>query len=180
MEGQHSPETDLTRCHQVLEGDTFYSSILRLATCCFLALLRVHTHTCELFGITWGCLRSDLPSRKRRQFVSEQQPHCRDVVYQGQEEWYDNWRRNGMDLCIRESRFLWKNSQAELVSGAADIGDQSWIGTVAFSPCQSAWENCQTRRRWGGSLKIAGEMLTLTSTWSCEPIGAEEEQETWL
>ena len=31
MEGEHIPETDLTRCHQILEeGDKFESSFLRL------------------------------------------------------------------------------------------------------------------------------------------------------
>ena len=44
MEGQHTPETDLTQHHQDLEeGDRFESSDLRLERCCFLALLRVDT-----------------------------------------------------------------------------------------------------------------------------------------
>ena len=47
IEGEHTPETDSTRHHQVLEeGDKFESSFLRLDTCCFLALLKVDTHTC--------------------------------------------------------------------------------------------------------------------------------------
>ena len=38
IEGEHTPETDLTRCHQVMqEGDRFESSFLRLDRC-FLAL----------------------------------------------------------------------------------------------------------------------------------------------
>ena len=45
MEGEHIPETDLTRCHQDLEEvDRFESSDLRLERYCFLALLRVDTH----------------------------------------------------------------------------------------------------------------------------------------
>ena len=45
MEGEHKPETDFTRHHQVLmEGDKFESSSLRLDRCCFLAPLRVDTH----------------------------------------------------------------------------------------------------------------------------------------
>ena len=45
MEGEHTPETDLIRhCQVLVEGDKFESSILRLARCCFLALLRVDTH----------------------------------------------------------------------------------------------------------------------------------------
>ena len=45
MEGEHTPETDLTRSHQDLEeGDRFQSSDLRFERCCFLALLRVDTH----------------------------------------------------------------------------------------------------------------------------------------
>ena len=45
MEGKHTPETDLIRCHQDLEeGERFESSDLRLERCCFLALLRVDTH----------------------------------------------------------------------------------------------------------------------------------------
>ena len=44
MEGKHTPETDLTRCHQVVEeGDKFESLLFRLDRCCFLALLRVDT-----------------------------------------------------------------------------------------------------------------------------------------
>ena len=44
MEAEHIPETDLTRCHQILEeGDKFESSFLRLQRCYFLALLRVDT-----------------------------------------------------------------------------------------------------------------------------------------
>ena len=52
MEGEHTPEADLIRCHQDLEeGDRFESSDLRLEKCCFLALLRVNTHTfSELYG----------------------------------------------------------------------------------------------------------------------------------
>ena len=44
MEGEHSPETDLIRCHQDLEeGERIESSDLSLERCCFLALLRVDT-----------------------------------------------------------------------------------------------------------------------------------------
>ena len=36
MEGEHTPETDLIRCHQDLEeGEMFESSDLRLERCCF-------------------------------------------------------------------------------------------------------------------------------------------------
>ena len=57
MEGEHTPEKDLTRHHQVLEeGDKFESSFLRLDRCCFLALLKVDTHLWPL----WNNLR--LPS----------------------------------------------------------------------------------------------------------------------
>ena len=45
MEGEHSPETDLIRCHQDFEeGERIESSDLSLERCCFLALLRVDTH----------------------------------------------------------------------------------------------------------------------------------------
>ena len=51
MDGEHTPETDLIRCHQDLEeGERFESSDLRLEGCCFLALLRVDTH---LFRALW-------------------------------------------------------------------------------------------------------------------------------
>ena len=51
MEGEHTPETDLTRCHQDFEeGERFESSDLRLERCYFLALLRVDTH---LFRALW-------------------------------------------------------------------------------------------------------------------------------
>ena len=58
MEGEHTPETDLSRHHQVLEeGDKFESSFLSLDRLCFLALLRVHT---DLLRNSWNALR--LPS----------------------------------------------------------------------------------------------------------------------
>ncbi len=58
MKGEHTPETDLIRCHQDLEeGERFESSDLSLERCCFLALLRVDTH---LFRALWKELR--LPS----------------------------------------------------------------------------------------------------------------------
>ena len=58
MECEHTPETDLIRCHQDFEeGDRFESSDLRLKRCCFLALLRVDT---QLFRALWKELR--LPS----------------------------------------------------------------------------------------------------------------------
>ena len=73
MEGEHTPDTDLPRCHQVLEeGDKFESLILRFDRCCFLSLLRVDTH---LLLTLWNAPR--LPSRKRRPVVSEQLPHHR-------------------------------------------------------------------------------------------------------
>ena len=44
MEGEHTSETDLTRCRQVLEeGDKFESPFLRLDRC-LLVLLRGDTH----------------------------------------------------------------------------------------------------------------------------------------
>ena len=74
-EREHTPETDLTRCHQDLdEGNRFESSDLRLERCCFLALLRVDTH---LFQALWKELR--LPSveftfLRQREVVSGQLP----------------------------------------------------------------------------------------------------------
>jgi len=44
MDGEHTLETNLTRCHSVLkEGDKFEGSFFILDRCCFLALLRVDT-----------------------------------------------------------------------------------------------------------------------------------------
>ena len=44
IEGDHTPDTDLTRCPQVLEeGDMFESSILKMDRYCFLDLMRVDT-----------------------------------------------------------------------------------------------------------------------------------------
>ena len=76
MEGEHTPETDLTRCHQDLERDRFESSDLRLERCCFLALLRGDTH---LFRALWKEPR--LPSvgfafhEVKASFCSGQHPH---------------------------------------------------------------------------------------------------------
>ena len=61
-EGEHTPETELTRCHQDLEeGDRFESSDLRLERCCFLALLRVETLVLSFvegneIAFSWICL----------------------------------------------------------------------------------------------------------------------------
>ena len=58
MEGEQTPETDFTRCHQILEkGDKFESSFLRFGRCCFVPLLRMDTHLLRTF---WNALR--LPS----------------------------------------------------------------------------------------------------------------------
>ena len=55
MEGEHTPERDLTRHHQVLEeGVKFESSFLRLDRCCFLALLREDTY---LLWALWNDLK---------------------------------------------------------------------------------------------------------------------------
>ena len=66
VDGKHTPERDLIRCHQDLEeGERFESSDLRLERCCFLALLRVDTY---LFRALWKELRL------QRQVVSGQLP----------------------------------------------------------------------------------------------------------
>ena len=95
-------------------------------------------------------------------------------VNHGWEEGQDNWRRDGVNLCMRESKFLWKNSQDEVMLENVVMEDQSRSLMAAWRPCQSAWMKCPTRRRWGGSLISAREMLTLTSTWWEEPIGARK------
>ena len=77
-----------------------------------------------------------------------------------------------MNLCMRESRFLCKTYQAELIYVAVDVGDQSWREMAACSHCQSAWVNCQTHKCWNSSLRIVREMTTFTSIWS------DEEQKT--
>ena len=68
MEGEHTPEIDLTRCHQVSEDrDKFETSFLRLDRCCFLALLRVDTFVADFLEsteITFGRIR--LPGKKRQ------------------------------------------------------------------------------------------------------------------
>ena len=127
MEVAHTPDTDLTRRHQVLkEGEKCENSFLRLDRC-FLALLRVDTHLLQNF---LNALR--LPS-VRLAFQEE-----KDSVYHKWEEGSDNYgRQDGRNLCMIESRFLWKNSQAKLISGAVDVGDQSGREMAACSPCQS-------------------------------------------
>ena len=90
-EREHSPETDLIRCHQDLEeGERFESSDLSKERCCFLALLRVDTH---LFRALWKELR--LPSvgfafheAKASCFRTTASPQA--SVYHGREEGLDN------------------------------------------------------------------------------------------
>ena len=60
LEGEHAPETDLTRYYQVLEeGDKFESRIMTLDSCCFLALLGVHTLFLHALWNELRLLRSD-------------------------------------------------------------------------------------------------------------------------
>ena len=55
MEVEHTPEINLTRCHQVFEKeDKFESLFLRLDRCCFLDLLRADTY---LLRALWNDLR---------------------------------------------------------------------------------------------------------------------------
>ena len=54
MEGEHTPETDLTRHHQDLEEGDSLRVQMKLERWCFLALLRVDTH---LFRALWKELR---------------------------------------------------------------------------------------------------------------------------
>ena len=84
MDGEHTPETDLTRCHQVLEErDKFETSILRLDRCCFLALLRVDTHLLWTFSVGFA-FKEDKASCNRATASSQ------DSVYHGQLDGYDN------------------------------------------------------------------------------------------
>ena len=91
MEGEHTPERYLIRCHQDLEeGERFESSDLSLERCCFLALLRVDTH---FFPALWKELR--LPSvgfafheAKASCFRTTASPQA--SVYHGREEGYDD------------------------------------------------------------------------------------------
>ena len=90
MEGEQTPEMDLTRHHRVLgEGDKFESSFLRLNRCCFLALLRVDIH---LLWDLWNDLRLPLVGFA----FQEENVSCfkvttspQDSVYQGREEGND-------------------------------------------------------------------------------------------
>jgi len=72
MEREHTPETDLTRCHHVLEeGDKFERSILRLDRGCFLALLRVDTLIADFLECTEIAFsRINLPGREYTLFQS--------------------------------------------------------------------------------------------------------------
>ena len=62
MEREHTPRTDLSRCHQDLEeGCRFESSDLRLERCCFLSFLRVDTFVPSFvegteITLSWICL----------------------------------------------------------------------------------------------------------------------------
>ena len=140
-------------------GKEVWEFRLELRKCCVLALLGWDTH---LFWALWKELR--LPSvgfafheAKASCFRTTASPQ--PSVNQGREEGYYNWRREGINLCMRESKFLWKNSQDELMSEEVEMGDQSRSLMVAWRPCQSAWVKCQTRRHWGGSLITAREIL---------------------
>ena len=87
MEGEHTPETDLTGCHQDLEeGDRFESSDLRLERCCFLALLRVDTHLFQdlLKELRLPSVRFAIHEAKASCFRTTASPHA--SVNQGREE----------------------------------------------------------------------------------------------
>ena len=103
MEGEHTAETDLTRCHRDLEErDRFESSDLRLESCCFLAHLRVDTH---LLRALWKELR--LPSVGFAFHVAKASCFRTTAslpasVYNGREEGSDNSTRDRINLCMRE------------------------------------------------------------------------------
>ena len=84
-EGEHTPETYLTRSLQDLEeGDRFESSDLRFDRCCFLAVLRVDAH---LFQALWKALNSvgfAFHDAKARCFRTTTSPQA--SVNQGREE----------------------------------------------------------------------------------------------
>ena len=91
LEGEHTPETDLTRRHPDLEeGDRFESSDLRMERWCFLVLLRVDTH---LFQTLWKELRLlsvgfAFHEAKANCFRTTASPQ--HLVYHGREDGYDN------------------------------------------------------------------------------------------
>ena len=126
MEGEYTPETDLTRHHQVLEeGDKFESSFFRLDRCCFLALLKEDTY---LLWALWNSLR--LPTFGFA--FQEENASCfkatasrQDSENREQEDGKENCRRDGMNLCTRRSSFPQKNSQAELMSAVVDRAERS-------------------------------------------------------
>ena len=71
IEGEHTPEIDLTRYHRVLEGDKFESSFLRLDRCYFLALLSGRTLVADFLEFTeiaFGWI--SLPGREGKLFPS--------------------------------------------------------------------------------------------------------------
>ena len=86
MEGEHTPETDITRHCQVLEGgDKFESASLRLVRC-FLDLLRVDS---LLLQTIWKTLRLPLI----RFAIQEEKASCfrataspLDSVYHGRDD----------------------------------------------------------------------------------------------
>ena len=57
------------------------------------------------------------------QVVLKQPPHHR--IQRTKSGRMGKITEDGMNLCIRESRLLWKNFQTELISTTVDIGDQS-------------------------------------------------------
>ena len=59
---------------------------------------------------------------------------------------------------MRESKYLWKDSQAKLTPRKVHMGDQSWREMDACSLCQSTWVNCQIHWSWGSSLRIARDV----------------------
>ena len=97
-------------------------------------------------------------------------------VYHGWEERLDNWRWHWINLCMRDSKFLWKNSQDKLISEEVETAEQAKCLMAAWRPCQSDWVKCQTWQCWDGSLITDRVTSTLTSMWSDEPIVVAEEQ----
>ena len=95
MEGEHKPETDLTRCHEVSEeGDKFESSFLTLDRCCFLTLLRVDTH---LLQALWNDLRLCLLGfgfQEEDAILLKQLPHHR--IQSTKSGWMDKITEDGI------------------------------------------------------------------------------------
>ena len=107
------------------EGDKFESSLLRLDRCCFLVNFKAGTHLLWTFQNVLRLPSIGLAFEEEKASYFRAIPSPQVSEYLGQEKGRISEDEIGW-ICEWESRFLWKNSQAEITPWEVHMGEPSW------------------------------------------------------